>query len=140
MRYPIHPPKQTVVSAVLASIIALAVAALVLLLGHTPQAAATHSCSGVHINPGNDLDAIVNRDPGYRATTFCVHAASSGTTYTIDNTVVLKPGDRLLGQPGQVVTRGPASYGVPPVKIRDGASLVNLIDIRGSNQLKWLDI
>jgi hypothetical protein len=130
----------TVVGVVLAIIIATIMAAAVL-LGHTPPAAATHSCSGVHIKPGNDLDAIVNSDPSTRATTFCVHAPSSGATYTINNSLKLRAGDRLIGQPGQVITRGPASYGVPPVKIRNGASLGTLIYALGPNvQLKWLDI
>ncbi len=112
-----------------------------LLLGYTPPAAAEDPCEGVQIYPGNDLDAIVNGDSRSRATTFCVHAGPSGTTYTVNNTVMIKPGDKLIGQPGQVITRGPASYGVPPVKIRDGASLENVIELAGPNvELKWLDI
>jgi hypothetical protein len=126
---------------VLAAGIGLAVIAVILLLGHTPPAAAEHPCEGVHIYPGNDLDAIVNRDPGTKATTFCVHASSSGTTYMIDHTLQLRSGDKLLGQPGQEITRGPASYGVPLVKIRNGASLTRLIQLSGSNvELRWLDI
>jgi hypothetical protein len=88
-----------------------------------------------------DLDAIVNRDPADRATTFCVHAPSSGATYYINNTIQLRSGDKLLGEPGNVITRGPASYGVPPVKIRNGGSLAKLIELSGSNvELRWLDI
>ena len=128
------------IATVLASAIACSVIAAVL-LGYTPPAKANHSCSGVHIKPGNDLDAIVNRDPSDRATTFCIHAPSSGATYNINNTVVLRSGDKLLGQPGRVITRGPASYGVPPVKIRNGASVPKLIRLSGSNvTLRWLDI
>ncbi len=112
----------------MAMIVALIVAAMVL-VWHTPPAEA-HSCSGVQINPGQDLDAIVNNDPSTRATTFCVHAPSSGATYTINQTLNLRSGDKLLGEPGQVITRGPASYGVPPVKIRNGGSLAKLISSR----------
>lgn len=125
---------------VFVSIVAIATAAVV--MGYTSSAASPSSwCSGVHIKPGNDLDAVVNRDPYGKATTFCVHAASSGTTYKINNTIVLKPGDKLIGQRGRVVTRGPASYGVPPVKIRNGASLPKLIQITGPRvTLAWLDV
>jgi hypothetical protein len=129
------------VAIILAGVIACAIIAAAVILGHTPPAEATHSCSGVHINPGNDLDAIVNSDPVDRATTFCIHAPSTGATYTIDHTVELMSGDKLLGEPGQVITRGPASYGVPPVKIRNGASLPRLIQLSGSNvELRWLDV
>lgn len=138
MRCSTHRPSLVVAGAVLASIIATVVT-IVVLPGH-PSSAAVSSCSGVHIRPGNDLDTIVNRDPSDRATTFCVHAASSGTTYKIDHTVVLKDGDKLVGRPGQMVTRGPAIYGMPPVEIRNGASLGKLIELRGSNTLRWLDI
>jgi hypothetical protein len=128
------------IATVLASAIACSVIAVVL-LGYTPPAGATHSCSGVHIKPDDDLDAIVNRDPRDKATTFCIHAPSSGATYYINNIVYLRSGDKLLGQPGRVKTRGPASYGVPPVKIRNGASLSRLIDLSGSNiELRWLDV
>ena len=124
-----------------AGAIACAVIAIAVMLGRTPPAEATHSCSGVHINPGNDLDAIVNSDPSTTATTFCIHAPSSGATYTINNSLKLRSGDKLIGQPGQILTRGPASYGVPPVKIRNGASLGILIYALGPNvQLKWLDV
>lgn len=138
MHYSIRRP-HVVAAAVSASVIAAVVVAAVLLLGYTAEAATT-ACSGVHIKPGQDLDAIVNRDPGDRATTFCVHAASSGTTYNINNSVILRSGDKLIGDTGQVVTRGPASYGVPKVKIRDAASLDKLIHMRGTNQVKWVDI
>jgi hypothetical protein len=141
MRYPIHRLERWTVAAALATVVGLAAIAAVVLMGPAPPAEATHSCSGVHIKPGNDLDAIVNRDPRDRATTFCVHASSSGSTYTVNNLVELWSGDKLIGQPGQVVTRGPASYGVPLVKIRNGASLSRLLELRGSNaQAKWLDI
>ena len=140
MRYPILLSGR-ISATVLATVVALVVTAMVTLTGHHSSSAATFSCSGVHIYPGNDLDAIVNRDPTDKATTFCVHAGSSGTTYDVNNTVQLRAGDKLLGQPGQVITRGPASYGVPPVKIRNSGSLRVLIRPYGSNvQIRWLDI
>src|SRR3712207_2109666 len=96
MLYRIYRMKRRTV-ATLAAVVALAViATVVVVLGHAPPAEANHTCSGVHIKPGNDLDAIINRDPSDRATTFCVHAASTGsTTYTVNNTVNLRSGDKL---------------------------------------------
>jgi hypothetical protein len=139
MQLLINRPRRTI-AIISAGAIACAVIAAVA-LWDAPPAGATHVCSGVHIQPGDDLDAIVNNDPAETATTFCLHASSSGTTYSIDHPVKLGSGDKLLGQPGRVVTRGPASYGVPPVKIRNGASLSRLIDLSGSNVvLRWLDI
>ena len=143
MNYPIDRANRlTVAGTVLAGIIVALIMAAALLAWHTPPAEA-HSCSGVQINPGQDLDAIINNDPSTRATTFCVHAPSSGATYTINNSVILRSGDKLLGEPGQVITRGPASTpGAPPVKIRDGAfGLENIVELRGSNVvLRWVDI
>jgi hypothetical protein len=136
MRYVIRRPRMAVF-AILAAVFTTVVVAVVLLMGFTAQAS---TCSGVHIKPGDDLDAIVNRDPKDRATTFCVHASSSGTTYNINHSVILYAGDRLIGDSGQVVTRGPASYGVPKVKIRDAASVDKLIQMRGTSQIKWVDI
>ena len=141
MRYLVNRPGWPMVSVAAAIMVALASIVALTLLGRTVPAEAAQFCSGVQIKPGDDLDAIVNRDPRQRATTFCVNAASSGTLYKINNTVVLRAGDKLLGRPGPVVTRGPARYGVPPVKIRNGGALDRLVALHGSNvQLKWLDI
>jgi hypothetical protein len=141
MPYPIHRPNRSALAVALAAVAVLAALATLALLERAATAQTTFPCTGVHIKPGNDLDAIVNNDPGDKATTFCVHASSSGTTYTVNNIVRLNAGDKLIGQPGQVITRGPASYGVPPVKIRNGASLGRLVVLSGSNvQLRWLDI
>ncbi len=127
-------------AAVLVAVV-LAVIAVHLVERAPAASAATFECSGVHVRPGDDLDAIVNRDPSDKATTFCVHASSSGTTYQVNNSVLLRAGDKLVGQPGKIVTRGPASYGVPLVKIRNGASLRSLIYANGPNvQLRWLDV
>jgi hypothetical protein len=141
MRLAIHRPERAIAPVLASAIVCAVIDAVMLVVGYTPPAEANHSCSGVHINPGNDLDAIVNSDPSTKATTFCVHAPSSGATYTINNSVILRSGDKLIGQPGQIITRGPASYGVPPVKIRNGASLGTLIYALGPNvRLKWLDV
>lgn len=144
MRFPIYAPNRPfavgLVSAIMVGVVMLAIV-VVAVIGHTPRAAAaSFSCSGIQVKPGDDLDAIINNDPADRATTFCVHASSSGTTYKINHSIVLKQGDKIFGQPGEVVTRGPADYGVPIVYLRNGASLGKLIMLRGSNQLRWLDI
>jgi hypothetical protein len=118
-------------------------ALVVLMAGFAAQdagAAEEPPCSGVHINAGDDLDAIVNSDPGSKATTFCVHASSLGTTYPINNTLLVRTGDKIVGDPGQVMTRGPASYGVPTVNISNGASLAKMVELRGPSQLRWLRI
>jgi hypothetical protein len=137
----IDRPRRTIAAISAGAIACALIAAVAVALWDAPPAGATHACSGVQIQPGEDLDAIVNGDPAEEATTFCVHASSSGTTYAIDHPLLLGSGDKLLGHPGRVVTRGPASYGVPLVKIRNGASLTRLIDLSGSNvALGWLDV
>ena len=79
------------------SVAGLMATMVVVLLVHTLPAAAQESCSDVQVNPGDDLDAIVNVDPRDRATTFCINAA----TYNISETLLLKDGDRLIGQTGE---------------------------------------
>ena len=98
------------------SVAGLTATVVVVLLANILPAAAQDSCSGVQVNPGDDLDAIVNADPHDTATTFCLNALSDGTTattYNISETLRLKDGDRLIGQTGTTETRGPATYGVP---------------------------
>jgi hypothetical protein len=129
------------VTATLTTIIGIA-AALVVLLVYTSPSKASHTCSGtniVDINPGDDLDAIVNH-PDYATTptTFCVHSG----TYTIDQTLILNSGDQIQGQPGRRPTVGPATKPVPSVKVSPGANTVTrLIDVKGTNILvRWLDL
>jgi hypothetical protein len=117
-------------------------AALVVLLVYTSPSKATHTCSGtniVDINPGDDLDAIVNH-PDYATTptTFCVHSG----TYTIDRIIRLNSGDQIQGQPGTRTTVGPATKPVPSVKVSPGANNVpRLIEAKGTNILvRWLDL
>jgi hypothetical protein len=95
-------------------------------------------CGGKHILPGDDLDAKVNADSSSVATTFCIHAG----TYTIDRTINVRTGDKLLGEEGATTTRGPATYPTaPPVNIRNGTNLTRLIHLEGANvTLKWLDV
>jgi hypothetical protein len=85
------------------------------------------SSSGVRVNPGEELDAIVNGDPPDRATTYRLNAQPDGTmaTYPISETLRLKGGGRLMGEQGETVTRGPAVYGVPRVTILTQRSLTN---------------
>ena len=113
-------------------------ACMAVVLIQMPQAAAQEVCTGVPVKPGDDLDAIVNGDSRTKATTFCVQA--SDTPYQIDHMVVLNNGDRILGEPGEVVTRGPASYGVPLVQIRPQGTVGKMITLRANIELRWLDI
>jgi hypothetical protein len=125
------------------SVAGLTATMVVVLLVHTLPAAAQDSCSGVQVNPGDDLDAIVNSDPRSTATTFCLNAHSDGTTatYTISGTLRLKDGDKLIGKTGETVTRGPATYGVPLVRIRPSGSLDKIIASLGKDiEIQWVDI
>jgi hypothetical protein len=130
------------------SVAGLTATMVVVLLVHTlpvaaQDSAAQVSCSGVQVNPGDDLDAIVNSDPRDTATTFCLNAHSDGTaaTYNISETLRLKDGDRLIGQTGETVTRGPATYGVPEVNIRPSGSFDKIIAPLGKNiEIQWVDI
>src|ERR687897_959008 len=119
------------------SMAGLTATVMVVLLVHTLPAAGQDLCSGVQVNPGDDLDAIVNGDPRDRATTFCVNAG----TYYISETLRLNDGDRLIGQTGEIVTRGPATYGVPEVEIRPSGSPDKIIAAVGKNiEIQWVDI
>jgi hypothetical protein len=127
------------VTAVVATMIVIAV--VVVLLVHTSPTFANHTCSGtriININPGDDLDKIVNADSSTRATTFCVHSG----TYTINRTVTLRSGDQIQGQPGTLTSVGPATKLMPRVQVTSGANNVNeLIRANGSNiQIVWLDL
>ena len=119
------------------SVAGLTATMMVVLLAHTLPAAAQDSCMGVQVNPGDDLDAIINGDPRDRATTFCVNAA----TYNISETLRLRDGDRLIGQTGTTETRGPATYGVPEVSILPSGSPDSIIAALGKDiEIKWVDI
>jgi len=125
------------------SVAGLTAAMVIVLLIHTLPAAGQDSCSGVQVNPGDDLDAIVNPDPRSRATTFCLKANPDGTaaTYNVSETLRLKDGDRLIGEQGTTKTRGPANYGVPKVNIRPSGSPDKIIAAVGEDiEIQWLDI
>jgi hypothetical protein len=125
------------------SVAALTAVMAIMLLVATLPAAAQDSCTGKQINPGEDLDAIVNSDPRATAATFCVNAHSDGTTatYNISEALRLKDGDRLIGQTGETVTRGPATYGVPEVEIRPSGSFDKIIAPLGKDiEIQWVDI
>ena len=125
------------------SVAGLTATMVVVLLLHILPASAQDSCSGVQVNPGDELHAIVNGDPRDTATTFCLNAYSDGTsaTYNISETLRLKDGDRLIGQTGEIVTRGPATYGVPKVMIRPSGSPDKIIaPIGKDNEIQWVDI
>jgi parallel beta-helix repeat protein len=66
------------------------------------------ACSGVSVDPGSDLQAIVKSYPG--GTTFCVKAG----TYAVTGTgVLLKSYDTVIGEPGAVLDGGGvAQYGL----------------------------
>ena len=132
-----HHIKRSVILAILAVLVGLAAAKSELLAyaGHTCPPSAEEGVK--HVNPGDDLDAIVNSDPATSATTFCIHAG----TYLIDSVVVPRDGDALLGEPGRSTVLGPATKPEPVVLVRNGAALSRLVQPTGSNiHLEWLDI
>jgi hypothetical protein len=125
------------------SVASLTATMVVVLLAHILPAAAQDSCSGFPVNPTDDLDQIVNTDSRDSATTFCLNAHSDGTTatYTVSETLRLRDGDRLIGQTGETVPRGPATYGVPKVEIRPSGSFDKIIEAVGKGiEIQWVDI
>ena len=118
-------------------------AVLAVLLIHVSPVGAQAVCSGTQVNPGDDLDAIVNSDSRYTATTFCLNPNPDGSvaTYNISATLLLKDGDRIVGQEGATETRGPATYGHPVVAIRPSVALDKLVSAMGKgNEIKWVDL
>ena len=110
------------------------------------------ACSGTDVEPGDDLDAIVNGTPSPE--TFCL-ADDGGNpwTYAVNNELALSDGDEIIGVTGSSVTRGPATYGVPTVSINgtgdcenDSADTCRVIDMgSGSNtasnvRVEWVHI
>jgi len=129
----------------------LAAAVVVVVLIYISPAEAQDTCSGVQVKPGDeltppdDLDAIVNGDPRDRATTFCLNAYPDGATatYHVSETLRLKDGDKLVGEQGEIVSRGPAEYGLPKVAIRptNPDSLTSIIAALGEDvQIRWVDV
>jgi hypothetical protein len=77
----------------------------------------SQGCSRTPINPRDDLDAVVNVNPLGTVTTSCLELKAA--TYLVDETVVLRQGDKLVGPAGKVSTRGSApdadGDGIPDV-------------------------
>jgi len=103
------------------------------------SSAETFACSGVQVNPGDDLDAIVAAD-GKKQTTFCLQ----GSSYPVDNTVDLAngggPGDSLVGLTGTTSPVGPAKSVEAPTKITNATNVSNLIQTGDNSLVKWVDV
>ena len=115
---------------------------VVVLLVNVLPVAAQDSCS-IQVNPGADLDEVVNGDSRNTATTFCVNAQHDRTpaTYNVSETLRLNDGDKLIGQMGTTETRGPATYGVPVVRIRPSGSPDKIIAAAGKGvEIQWVDL
>jgi hypothetical protein len=110
-----------------------------LLLGAAPLAAA--ESQSLHIYPGQDLAAIVNGDSATTATTFYVHGQSGGSyTYNVGATLRLNTGDKLIGDTGTFIERGPAFDPQPTVNIVGGAGVSQVIRAQGTVHLEWVKI
>lgn len=112
---------------------ALAAALLLVAAGcGTSQPKQATSCTS--LVPGQNIPSIVQgKSPG---TAFCLTAG----TYNVSATINLKAGDKLTGPPGQVITAGPASYGVPSAKLVAPTTLNRLIIFNGVDTVSWLDM
>jgi hypothetical protein len=108
--------------------------------------AATWGCTGNDITPDEDIDAIINKDPADRATTFCVSAG----TYPVSAPAILKAGDKFIGQPGTTYPVQKCVAGscvntkvtqpIPVVKLV-GESTDNLLRARGNPIfISWVDL
>jgi hypothetical protein len=123
-------------------VVALAICVAIIVAISDPKVeAATFTCT---TNPCNvpadaDIAQVVNSDPATTATIFQLPA---GTTYTIDQTIVLKAGDQLQGAVGPTPTKVvPATDPNPTSSIVGNGVLAKLIDVRGANtQVRWVDL
>ena len=104
----------------------------------TLQTPAQTACEGKQVPADGSLDERVNSDPSGTATTFCLAPG----THRVTQTVVPKAGDKILGPEGEVVTRGPAKYGVGhKALIRPDGSLTVITRPVGANiEVAWVDI
>ena len=116
--------------------LALGVLLASLLLAQVGAPAAEPSCAGLQVEPGDDLDAIVNADSASEQTTFCIKAG----TYNVDNTIKIESGDKLLGEPGTLRQRGPALDPNPVVRIVNVGDLPRVIHASGTVLVQWLDV
>ena len=96
----------------------------------------TWTCTGNHITPGEDLDAIINNDSSGTATRFCVHAG----TYRVSTPAILKAGDKFDGEPGTKTAVDTATKPTPVVKL-EAAGAANLLRANGSGiSITWVDL
>jgi hypothetical protein len=98
--------------------------------------AATWTCTGNHITPGEDIDNIINNDASGTATRFCIHAG----TYKVSAPAILKAGDKLDAQWGTTTTVDTATKPTPVVKLV-GSGTDNLLRARGTGiSITWVDL
>jgi hypothetical protein len=98
--------------------------------------AASWNCTGNHITPGDDIDAIINNDPSGTATCFCVHAG----TYRVSAPAILKAGDKLDAEPGTKTDGDTATKPAPVVKLV-GRGTDNLLSASGNGiSITWVDL
>jgi hypothetical protein len=98
--------------------------------------AATWTCTGNHITPGEDIDNIINNDASGTPTRFCVHAG----TYRVSAPAILKAGDKLDAQWGTTTTVDTATKPTPVVKL-EGSGTDNLLRARGTGiSISWVDL
>jgi hypothetical protein len=98
--------------------------------------AATWTCTGNQITPGEDIDNIINNDPSGTATRFCVHAG----TYKVSAPAILKAGDKLDAEWGTTTTVDTATKPTPVVKLV-GSGTDNLLRARGTGiSITWVDL
>jgi hypothetical protein len=118
-------------------VVALAICVAIIVAISDPKVDAAPSVFNVPTTA--DLDRTINAD---LATTATIFQLPANTTYTIDQTIVLKAGDQLQGAVGPTPTKvGPATDPNPTSQIVGNGVLAKLIDLRGANtQVRWIDL
>ena len=95
----------------------------------------SNEAQAVTVAAGDDLAATLASNP---AGTY--YFLAGDTTYDVSQTPRLEDGDKLIGEPGEIVGKEPASYGIPTTKIV-GHGLTQVLSASGSDAtIKWLDI
>jgi hypothetical protein len=89
---------------------------------------------------GHDLDATVNADPAKTATLFQLGTCN----YNVNQTVVLKAGDGLVGPTGSFTQRGPAYDPKPLAEITGVNGIPEVIRPQGSSPptvtIRWVSV
>jgi hypothetical protein len=119
-------------------LVALAICVAIIVATSDPKVEAAPNVFNVPATA--DLDRTINADLATTATNFQLPA---NTTYTIDQTIVLKAGDQLTGaaDPTPPTKVGPATDPNPTSSIVGNGVLAKLIDLRGANtQVTWVDL